>query len=87
MFTSTLKWPLLATTASSFMSWKWFPSIACLPPVTVMNTSPSGAACSIVITRWPSITASSARTGLTSVTMTCDPIPRARMAMPRPHQP
>ena len=39
------------------------------------------------ITRKPSITASSARSGLTSVTTTLPPIPWARIASPRPHQP
>ena len=39
------------------------------------------------ITRNPSITASSARTGSTSLTITFAPIPRARIETPLPHQP
>ena len=58
-----------------------------MSPVTVMKMSPSGAASAMGMTRKPSITASRARTGFTSVTMTCAPMPRARMATPRPHQP
>ncbi len=58
-----------------------------MSPVTVTKMSPSGAASSIGMTRKPSITASMALSGSTSVTMTCAPIPRARCASPRPHQP
>src|SRR5881392_2121716 len=47
-------------------------------PVTVTNTSPTSAARAIGITGKPSITASSARIGSTSVSMTCAPIPLAR---------
>ena len=56
--------------------------------VAVRALCASRAAASIIgMTRKPSITASSARSGSTSVTMTLAPKPRARMAMPRPHQP
>ena len=41
----------------------------------------------IGITWKPSITASSAFIGSTSVTITCAPMPFARIATPRPHQP
>ncbi len=56
-------------------------------PVTVTKQSPIGAAAAIGMTRKPSMTASIARTGLTSVTMTCAPMPAARIAMPRPQMP
>src|SRR3990172_8780123 len=49
-----------------------------------MKTSPSSTACARGMTSYPSITASSARSGSTSVTITRAPIPRARMATPRP---
>ena len=49
--------------------------------------SPTEAASAMVITRKPSITASKAGSGSTSVTITLAPIPRARIANPRPHQP
>ena len=45
------------------------------------------AALAIVMTSRPSIDASSAFIGSTSVTITCAPIPRAREATPRPTQP
>ena len=69
------------------MASMWRPSTAFTPPVRVMNMSPTEAASSIVITLCPSIAASSARTGLTSVTMVLAPMPLARMATPLPHQP
>src|SRR5439155_17759250 len=47
-------------------------------PVTVTNTSPTSAALAIGITWKPSMTASSARRGSTSVTITWAPIPLAR---------
>ena len=56
-------------------------------PVAVTKTSPSSAALSMGITRKPSMTASIARTGSTSVTITFAPNPRALRAIPRPHQP
>ena len=56
-------------------------------PVTVTNTSPSSAASAMGMTRKPSIAASSARIGSISVTITCAPIPWARVATPRPHMP
>ena len=73
--------------APSFIVAKCFSVMTPSQPVAVMNRSPCGAASSIVITRKPSITASIAFTGSTSVTMTRAPSPLARMAMPLPHQP
>ena len=58
-----------------------------MSPVAVMKMSPIAAASAIGMTRKPSMTASSAFSGSTSVTMTLAPRPLARMAMPRPHQP
>ena len=58
-----------------------------LSPVAVTKMSPASAAAAIGITSKPSIAASSARSGSTSVTITCAPIPFARNATPRPHQP
>ena len=58
-----------------------------LQPVTVTNTSPRGAASFMGITEKPSITASIALIGSTSVTMTLAPRPFARIATPLPHQP
>ena len=46
-----------------------------------------GARLAIGMTSKPSIAASSARIGSTSVTITCAPMPRARIATPRPTQP
>ena len=63
-------------TAPSFRYGKWRSSITFLSPVAVTKISPILAACSIVITSNPSITASSARSGSTSVTMTRAPRPR-----------
>jgi hypothetical protein len=56
-------------------------------PVTVTNTSPSGAARAIGSTRNPRSEASRARTGSISVTMTWAPKPRAYSATPRPLAP
>ena len=56
-------------------------------PVTVTKKSPSREASFIFITSKPSITASMALTGSTSVTMTFAPSPFARIATPLPHQP
>ena len=58
-----------------------------LSPVAVQKMSPIAAAFAIGSTSNPSIAASSARIGSTSVTITCAPIPRARDATPRPTQP
>jgi len=55
--------------------------------VTEMNTSPTFAASTPGMTSKPSISASSARSGSTSQTITWAPWPLARMATPRPHQP
>src|SRR6266446_5046164 len=52
-----------------------------------MKRSPISAASAIGITSKPSINASKARTGSTSVTITLDPIPFALNATPRPTQP
>ena len=87
MSISTLKCPLLAIMAPLRIASSWLRPIACNPPVAVMNTSPSLAASTAGITANPSMTASRARTGLVSVTITSEPMPRARAAMPRPHQP
>ena len=47
MSISTLKWPLLATIAPSFMAAKCSRRSTDLLPVTVTNTSPRGAASAI----------------------------------------
>ncbi len=73
--------------APSFITSMWWRSMTLMSPVSVMKMSPSFAASAIGITRKPSMTASSAGSGSTSVTMTCAPMPRAREATPRPHQP
>ena len=87
MSISTLKWPLLATMAPSFMAAKCSRRSTDLLPVRVTNRSPRGAASAIDTTWKPSIAASRARTGLISVTSTVAPRPLARLATPRPHQP
>ena len=56
-------------------------------PVAVTNRSPHAAASPTVITWNPSISASIARTGLTSITATCAPWPAIRLEMPLPTQP
>ncbi len=84
---STLKCPELEMMAPSFIRSKCSLVSTLLLPVTVQNTSPSLAASVIDITRKPSMTASSAFVGSTSVTITSAPAPRARLANPRPHQP
>ena len=58
-----------------------------MSPVAVTKMSPIGAASAMVITRKPFMTASRARVGCTSVTMTFAPKPCARIAMPLLHQP
>ena len=55
--------------------------------MTVQKMSPTFAASAMGITVKPSITASRAGSGSTSVTITRAPIPRARIDSPRPHQP
>ena len=62
-------------------------AITCLSPVAVQKMSPISAARSSGSTSKPSIDASSAFSGSTSVMITCAPIPRAREATPRPTQP
>ena len=61
--------------------------ITSVEPVAVMKTSPIGAASAIGSTRNPRSTASSARTGSTSVITTLAPSARADSAMPEPHAP
>ncbi len=56
-------------------------------PVAVTKISPHGAASVWVMTRKPSIRASSAGIGSTSTTATCAPIPFMRIAIPLPTQP
>ena len=87
MSISTLKWPELAMMAPSFMASKCSPRSTWMSPVTVMKMSPILAASATGMTRKPSMTASRARSGSTSSTMTLAPVPVARMARPRPHQP
>ncbi len=84
---STLKWPVFARIAPSFMRSMCSRAITCLSPVAVQKMSPISAAFAIESTSKPSITASSARIGSTSVTITWAPMPRAREATPRPTQP
>ena len=78
MSISTLKWPELEMMAPSFIRSKWSLVRTLLLPVTVQKTSPSLAASVMDMTRKPSMTASSAFVGSTSVTMTSAPAPRAR---------
>ena len=87
LLTSTSKWPELQTIAPDFIASNISPAIASRLPVTEMNTSPTFAASTPGITSKPSISASSARSGSTSQTITCAPWPLARIATPRPHQP
>src|SRR6202790_5507480 len=87
MSISTLKCPEFEMIAPSFIKSKCSLVSTLLLPVTVQNTTPSLAASAIDITRKPSITASSAFVGSTSVMITSAPLPRARLASPRPHQP
>src|SRR5271165_3920197 len=75
---STLKWPEFEMIAPSFISSKCSLVSTLLLPVTVQKTSPSFAASVIDITRKPSITASRALVGSTSVMITSAPLPRAR---------
>ena len=78
---------MLATIAPSFMAPKCSFRITFTSPVTVTKKSPIRAACAIGMTRYPSMTASSARRGSTSTMTTFAPMPWARIATPRPHQP
>ncbi len=85
---STLKWPVLARIAPSFIR----SMCARRDDVLVARGGAEevadlgGLAPSAAPRSRPS-TASSARIGSTSVTMTCEPMPRARIATPRPLQP
>ncbi len=87
MDTSTLKWPAFARTQPSFTTRRCFAVTTSRSPVAVTMKSAALAAWSIGRTSNPSSFASIAFTGSTSVTMTCAPMPRARIAIPRPHQP
>ena len=87
MSISTSKWPALASTQPPLATARWAAPTTALSPVAVTMKSDTGAASSSGMTRKPSMVASSARSGATSVTITFAPMPRARMAMPRPHQP
>ena len=58
-----------------------------MSPVSVQKKSPILTASAIGITRNPSSEASMALVASTSVTTTSAPMPRARIASPRPHQP
>src|SRR3989344_3867385 len=86
-FISTSKCPELHTMAPSFITLNSSAPMTLMFPVTVQKISPTDAALRIVVTKNPSIAASSAFTGSISVTMTPAPIPLARMASPLPHQP
>ena len=87
LLTSTSKCPALARMALCFIFSKCLAVMTSRQPVAVTKISPIGAASSIVITRNPSITASSARKGFTSVTITFAPSPFARIAMPFEQKP
>src|SRR6202790_3775747 len=87
MSISTLKWPEFEMMAPAFISAKCCLARTFLLPVTVQKTSPILAASSMLITRNPSMTASSALVGSISGMITSAPAPRAREARPRPHQP
>src|SRR5579875_1466539 len=78
MSISTSKWPELQRIAPSFIRLKWEGLSTERSPVALIKISPILAASTIGITRKPSIAASSARTGSTSVTITSAPSPRAR---------
>ena len=77
----TTKLSAIVVTAKSF-----FDKMSRLP-VTVIKKSPNGAASSIGMTSYPSMSASKAFTSSISVTMTRAPRALARMARPLPHQP
>ena len=78
MSISTLKWPVLARIAPSFIAARCSRAITLLSPVAVMKMSPIAGRLAIGITSKPSIAASSARIGSTSVTITCAPMPAWR---------
>ena len=87
MSISTLKWPVLAMMVPSCMASKCSPRSTWMSPVAVTKSLAILAASATGMTRKPSMTASSARSGSTSSTMTSAPWPFMRMARPRPHQP
>ena len=82
-----MKWPELQIIAPSFMR----SEVLAADDVAVAGDGDEhvadGAASAIGLTWKPSIAASRARIGSTSVTMTVLPSPRARRATPLPHQP
>ncbi len=84
---STLKCPELATIAPFFIFKKCSFLITFTSPVAVTKISPVSAAFDIGITENPSIFASKALMASVSTTMTFEPAPCARIAIPRPHQP
>ena len=87
MSISTLKWPVFARIEPSFIASMCSRRMTDLSPVAVQKMSPVSTALVIGCTWKPSMVASSARRGSTSVTITCAPCPFARIATPRPHQP
>src|SRR6059058_5809011 len=84
---SLSKWPAFPRTPWSFSPGKCAAVTMSLHPVAEMMKSAIRQAFCIGRTSNPSIVASIALTGSTSVTMTRAPIPRARIAIPRPVQP
>ncbi len=74
-------------THPSFMTARASLATMSLQPVTVMTMSATFAASTMGMTSNPSILASMALMGSTSVTMTDAPRPLARMATPFPHHP
>ena len=87
MSISTLKWPLFATIAPSFIFSKCACARTLVLPVTVQKKSPIFAASRPLMTRNPSMVASRALSGSISVTTASATMPFARMARPRPHHP
>ena len=85
--TSASKCPAFARIAPSRRTARCSAATTSRDPVAVMITSPTAAASRIGSTRYPRSTASRARTGSTSVTMTWAPSPCAQAAMPCPHGP
>ena len=84
---SLSKWPTLPMMHPSFMAAMCSAAMTSLQPVTVMTMSAILTASAILMTSRPSILASIAFTGSTSVTMTVAPRPLALMATPFPHHP
>ena len=84
---SASKWPLFAMIVPSRIAAKCSRRKTLTLPVAVTNSSPQAAASPAVMTWKPSISASSARTGSTSMIVTWAPIPDIRDAIPFPTQP